>query len=145
MTKEDIDKLKPKIDNIIKICQRIKNNKKDSEENGINYTAEDILQNLESEEFKAEKDLQRYLSNLNLEELKIIHSLMSTGKDILDMGSVEVVLDEKNLDKLEDLYTLYYKFGENNKERLAGFITDESNLLDDYLEKGLTNFYERCI
>jgi hypothetical protein len=72
--------------------------------------------------------LINYLDSLKLEELKIIDALMLTGRDVLEKVDFE-----------EELYEHYYKYANNNKDALVGYISEKLLRLDDYLKTGLEN------
>ncbi|MFW5891744.1 MAG: hypothetical protein ACOCUI_05955 [bacterium] len=118
--------LAKKVDNIIKIVERIR-----AYENSENDNVR-----IDKEKFNKHNDLVQYLENLDIEDLKIIRALMLNGKKILAKGFK--VEDKK------ELFKEHYKRLGNDKLPLIAYIMSRTLKLDEYLKTGRKGLNLNC-
>jgi len=128
MDKQTIKDVKPKVLKVIELVEKEQeqySEKKEKKEiHSLGESLEELKDYLEGD--NPHNDLVEYLDSLKIEKLKIINSLMLTGRDVVDGEEFE-----------EEIFDDYYKYSEENKDALVGYISEKSLRLNDYLKTGL--------
>ena len=128
MNYEKVKKIEPKVQDIINFTKkrkkRIKN--KDDYDRFIKNSSSDT------------EKIEIYLLNLDLDELKIINSLMLIGKRITTVKFHEEKLN-RTRENIKIIFENNYKI-DVPKAILVGYISGSFMMLDKYLEYGIKYF-----
>jgi len=133
MKKKKFEEMIPKVKLIIKMVPEVRGESSGKVVSGHNIDLEELL-----DPDTPRANFYKYLSNLKLEELKIVQSFMLTGRYILDG------VDNYDKDTLKEIFGENYErpSHQNDKGMMASYISEKSLQLDRYLNKGLEAFYK---
>ena len=82
--------------------------------------------------FEESNTLAGYLERMTAEELKIVLTLMFTGKEIAEEN-----VEDENLEETADIFARYYASVPEEKGTIIDYILEETANLEKYLTNGL--------